>query len=147
MKERLQLEMRDMKAKLEATDSDSRQHLEQQVTRLSSRMADYQSDSSTAAASLTLRIQALEDQNNKVKVLIGSTYLYLKQPKLNECSLELCLVFMHSLFSCSWPRSCHPSRWCLLQPPALILPTHLYTITSHLSSNMPWRSGSLTASR
>lgn len=80
-----------MKAKLEATDSDSRQHLEQQVTRLSSRMADYQSDSSTAAASLTLRIQALEDQNNKVKVLIGSTYLYLKQPKLNECSLELCL--------------------------------------------------------
>lgn len=72
MKERLQLEMRDMKAKLEAVDTDSRQHLEQEVAGLSSRMADYQSDSSTAAASLGLRIQALEDQNNKVKALIGA---------------------------------------------------------------------------
>lgn len=87
MKEKLQLEMRDMKAKLEATDSDGQQHLEQEVAGLSRRMADYQSDSSTAAASLSLRIQALEDQNNKVKVLIGSTYLLLKQPQVNECSL------------------------------------------------------------
>ncbi|CAI5681248.1 SUN domain-containing protein 1 [Oreochromis niloticus] len=72
MKEKLQLEMRDMKAKLEATDSDGQQHLEQEVAGLSRRMADYQSDSSTAAASLSLRIQALEDQNNKLAQELSS---------------------------------------------------------------------------
>lgn len=66
MNERLQLEMRAMKAKLEAVDTDSRQYLEREVAGLSRRMADYQSDSSTSAASLSLRIQALEDQNNKL---------------------------------------------------------------------------------
>ncbi|XP_070783098.1 SUN domain-containing protein 2 [Enoplosus armatus] len=66
MKERLQLDMQQMKAKLEVVDSDSRLRLEQELAGLGRQMVDYQTDSHSAAASLSLRIQALEAQNAKL---------------------------------------------------------------------------------
>ncbi|XP_051240978.1 SUN domain-containing protein 2 isoform X2 [Dicentrarchus labrax] len=63
MKERLQLEVQDMKAKLEVVESDGRMRLEQELAGLGKQMVDYQTDSRSAAASLSLRIQALEAQN------------------------------------------------------------------------------------
>lgn len=70
MKERLQLDLQDMKAKLEVVDSDSRLRVEQELAGLGRRMVDYQTDSRSAAASLILRIQALEAQNAKVTPLV-----------------------------------------------------------------------------
>lgn len=69
MKERIQLDMHNMKAKLEAVDSNSRQRLEQEVDGLGRRMAEYKTESHTAQSSLSLRIQALEAQNAKVTSL------------------------------------------------------------------------------
>uniref|UniRef100_A0A8D0D363 SUN domain-containing protein 1-like n=1 Tax=Sander lucioperca TaxID=283035 RepID=A0A8D0D363_SANLU len=66
MKERLHLDMQDVKAKLEVVDSESRLRLEQEVSGLGRQMVDYQTDSHSAAASLRLRIQALESQNAKL---------------------------------------------------------------------------------
>lgn len=66
MKERLQLDMHDMKTKLETLDSDSRLRLEQELAELGRQMVDYQTDSRSAAASLSLRIQALEAQNTEL---------------------------------------------------------------------------------
>ncbi|XP_068574309.1 uncharacterized protein sun2 [Cebidichthys violaceus] len=68
VKERLRLEVRDMKAQLEAAavDSDDRLRLEQEVSGLAERMVDYRTDSRSAAAGLGLRIQALEAQNAKL---------------------------------------------------------------------------------
>ncbi|XP_044042997.1 SUN domain-containing protein 2-like isoform X2 [Siniperca chuatsi] len=66
MKERLQLDMQDMKAKLEVVNSDSRMHLEQELAGLGMQVVDYQTESHSAAASLSLRIQALEAQNAKL---------------------------------------------------------------------------------
>lgn len=70
MKERLQLDMQDMKAKLEVVNSDSQLRLEQELAGLSRQMGDYQTDSRSDAASLILRIQALEAQNAKVTALV-----------------------------------------------------------------------------
>ncbi|XP_078131015.1 uncharacterized protein LOC144533503 isoform X1 [Sander vitreus] len=66
MKERLHLDMQDVKAKLEVVESESRLRLEQEVSGLGRQMVDYQTDSHSAAASLRLRIQALESQNAKL---------------------------------------------------------------------------------
>lgn len=74
MKERIQLDMHDMKAKLETVDSNSRQRLEQEVAGLSSQMAADQTESHTVQSSLSLRIQALEAQNAKVTDTRVSNY-------------------------------------------------------------------------
>ncbi|XP_034740417.1 uncharacterized protein si:dkey-92f12.2 isoform X3 [Etheostoma cragini] len=66
MKERLHLDMQDVIAKLEVVDSDSRLRLEKEVSGLVRQMVDYQTDSHSAAASLRLKIQALESQNAKL---------------------------------------------------------------------------------
>ncbi|XP_041789257.1 SUN domain-containing protein 1 isoform X3 [Chelmon rostratus] len=66
MKEKLQLDMQDMKAKLEVVDSESRLHLKQELAGLGRQLVDYQTDSHSAAADLSLRIQALEAQNAKL---------------------------------------------------------------------------------
>lgn len=70
MKEKLQLDMQDMKAKLEVVDSESRLHLKQELAGLGRQLVDYQTDSHSVAADLSLRIQALEAQNAKVPVLV-----------------------------------------------------------------------------
>lgn len=70
MKERIQLDMQNMKAKLEAVNSDSRLRLEQEVSGLDRKMMEYQTESHTGQSSLSLRIQALEAQNAKVTSVI-----------------------------------------------------------------------------
>lgn len=72
MKEQLQLDMRDMKADLEAVDSDSRLRLEQEFAVLGRQIEDHQMDSRSAAASLNLRIQTLENQNAKLSQELSS---------------------------------------------------------------------------
>lgn len=84
MKEGLQLEMQDMKARLEVVDSDSRLRLEQELAGFDRQLMDYQTDSHSAAASLSLRIQALEAQNAKVTFLLLRTYFVC----VLICSLE-----------------------------------------------------------
>lgn len=69
MKERLQLDMQDMKAQLQVVDSDSRLRLEKERAGFDKQLVDYQTDSHSAAASLSLRIQALEAQNASVTFL------------------------------------------------------------------------------
>lgn len=72
MKNRIQLDMHDLKAKLEVVESDSRLHLEQKVTGLGRQLVDYQTDSRNSAASLSLRIQALETQNARLSQELSS---------------------------------------------------------------------------
>lgn len=64
--ERLLLDMRDLKAKLEVVDSDSRLRVEQELAGLSRQVVDYQTDSRSAAAGLGLRIHSLEAQHAKL---------------------------------------------------------------------------------
>ncbi|KAE8300510.1 SUN domain-containing protein 1 Protein unc-84-like protein A Sad1/unc-84 protein-like 1 [Larimichthys crocea] len=66
MKERLQLDMQNMKANLELVDSDSRLRLEQELAELGRQLMNYQTESRSAAASLSIRIQDLEAQNAKL---------------------------------------------------------------------------------
>ncbi|XP_075939056.1 uncharacterized protein sun2 isoform X2 [Anarhichas minor] len=73
VKERLRLEVQDVKAQLEAAaaaaaavDSHDRLRLQQEVSGLVERMLSYQTDSRSAAAGLRLRIQTLEAQNAKL---------------------------------------------------------------------------------
>lgn len=66
MKERLQLDMQNMKANLELVDSDSQLRLEQELAELGRQLMNYQTESRSAAASLSIRIQDLEAQNAKV---------------------------------------------------------------------------------
>lgn len=70
MEERVLLDLMDMRAQLKAADSDGRLRLEKEVAGLSRQIADYQSGShaasTSASASLDLRIQAVEAQNAKV---------------------------------------------------------------------------------
>ncbi|MEQ2170223.1 hypothetical protein GOODEAATRI_033257, partial [Goodea atripinnis] len=54
-----------MKAKLEAADSDIRRYLEQEISGLGRQIAGYQTESHSAAASLSLKIETLEKQNAK----------------------------------------------------------------------------------
>ncbi|KAM7419734.1 hypothetical protein PAMA_016697 [Pampus argenteus] len=75
MKEGIELDMQGMKAKLEAVDSDSRLRLEEEVAVLGRQMAAYQTDSNSAAGSLSLRIQALEAQNAKLSQELSSIQL------------------------------------------------------------------------
>ncbi|KAL6111203.1 uncharacterized protein ACO6RY_20143 [Pungitius sinensis] len=63
MQERLQLDVRDTRARLEA----DRQHLEREVSSLAERMADQRTDCrSAAAAAAALRLRAVEAQNAKL---------------------------------------------------------------------------------
>ncbi|CAG5928794.1 unnamed protein product [Menidia menidia] len=75
MKESQQLDMQVMKAKLEAVDSDVRRHVEQEVAGLVRQVADYQTDSRSAAASLSLQINTLETQNAKLSQELSSIQL------------------------------------------------------------------------
>ncbi|XP_018537940.1 uncharacterized protein LOC108887164 isoform X4 [Lates calcarifer] len=75
MKEQINLDIQGMKARLQAVDSDSRLRLEQEVAGLGRQMADYQTDSRSTAASLSLRIQALEAQNAKLSQELSSIQL------------------------------------------------------------------------
>ncbi|XP_040892843.1 uncharacterized protein si:dkey-92f12.2 [Toxotes jaculatrix] len=75
MEEQMRLDMRGMKAKLDDVNSDSRLRLEQEVAGLGKQMADYQTDSRSAASSLSLRIQALEAQNAKLSQELSSIQL------------------------------------------------------------------------
>lgn len=58
-----------MKAQLKVVDTDSRLHLEKELAGFAKQLVDYQTDSHSAAASLSVRIQALEAQNAKVTFL------------------------------------------------------------------------------
>lgn len=62
--------MQHMKARLEVVESNSRLQLERELGGLGKQLSDYQTDSHSAAASLSLRIQDLEAQNAKVIVLV-----------------------------------------------------------------------------
>ncbi|GLD63897.1 SUN domain-containing protein 2 isoform X1 [Lates japonicus] len=75
MKEQINLDIQGMKARLQAVDSDSRLRLEQEVAGLGRQMADYQTDSRSTTASLSLRIQALEAQNAKLSQELSSIQL------------------------------------------------------------------------
>ncbi|XP_041642130.1 uncharacterized protein si:dkey-92f12.2 isoform X2 [Cheilinus undulatus] len=75
LKERLQLDIQDMKANLDSVDLNSRLRLEQEVTGLGKKMVDYQTDTSNTAASLSLKIQALEAQNAKLSQELSSIQL------------------------------------------------------------------------
>lgn len=66
MKESLQLDLQALQAQLQLVDSGGRLRLEQEVSGLARQMVDYQTDRHSAAASLSLRIQALEAQNAKL---------------------------------------------------------------------------------
>ncbi|XP_029014369.1 uncharacterized protein sun2 [Betta splendens] len=66
MKERVQLDLHSMNAKLEAVQSDSRVRLEQEAAGLGRQLAEHQTQSHTAQSSLSLRVQALEAQNAKL---------------------------------------------------------------------------------
>lgn len=75
MKEGLVLDMRGMKDKLEAVDSDARLRLVEEVAGLERQMAAYRTDSHSAADSLSLRIQDLEAQNAKLSQELSSIQL------------------------------------------------------------------------
>ncbi|XP_023190191.1 uncharacterized protein LOC102231624 [Xiphophorus maculatus] len=72
LKEKHQLDVDFLKAKIEAADSDIRRHLEQEVSGLGKQMEDHQTDSRSAAASLSLKIQTLETQNAKLSQELSS---------------------------------------------------------------------------
>ena len=116
MKEGLQLEMQDMKARLEVVDSDSRLRLEQELAGFDRQLMDYQTDSHSAAASLSLRIQALEAQNAKVTFLLLRTYFVC----VLICSLEferwLFLVAVPGVVFLPAEASSNPLSWYKQHP-------------------------------
>ncbi|XP_019958172.2 uncharacterized protein sun2 [Paralichthys olivaceus] len=75
MKERVNLDMQGIKASLGAVDSDTRLRLKQEVAGLDRKMVGYQTDSQTAAAGLSLRIQAVEAENAKLSQELSSIQL------------------------------------------------------------------------
>ncbi|XP_069023965.1 SUN domain-containing protein 2 isoform X2 [Embiotoca jacksoni] len=75
IKERLQLDLQDMKSQVEAVDSDGRLRLEQEVAGLGRQMSAYQTDIHSAAAGLNLRIQTLEAQNAELSQELSSIQL------------------------------------------------------------------------
>ncbi|XP_054896842.1 SUN domain-containing protein 1-like [Poeciliopsis prolifica] len=72
LNEKHQLDVDFLKAKIEATDSDMRRHLELEVSGLEKQMEYHQTDSRSAAASLSLKIQTLETQNAKLSQELSS---------------------------------------------------------------------------
>ncbi|XP_013870983.1 SUN domain-containing protein 2 isoform X3 [Austrofundulus limnaeus] len=72
MRARQELDVKVMRAKLEAVDSDIRRHVEQEVSGLDKQIAEYQTDSRSAATSLSLKIQTLEAQNAKLSQELSS---------------------------------------------------------------------------
>uniref|UniRef100_A0A1A8KI38 Sad1 and UNC84 domain containing 5 n=1 Tax=Nothobranchius kuhntae TaxID=321403 RepID=A0A1A8KI38_NOTKU len=75
MKGRQELDLQVTRAKLEAVESDFQRHLKQEVSGLGRQIADYQTDSRSTAASLTLKIQTLEAQNTKLSQEVASIQL------------------------------------------------------------------------
>ncbi|KAG7485701.1 hypothetical protein JOB18_016019 [Solea senegalensis] len=75
MKEQIKLDMQGVNAKLEVLDSDGRLHLEQEAAALARQLVEYQTDSRSAASSLSFRIQALEAQNAKLHQELSSIRL------------------------------------------------------------------------
>lgn len=75
MQERLQLDLKKMRENVEALDSQNRLRLEEQVSGLGRQMEDYQSDSRSAASSLSHRIQAMEAQNARLSQELSSIQL------------------------------------------------------------------------
>ncbi|XP_076027864.1 uncharacterized protein sun2 isoform X2 [Genypterus blacodes] len=66
MKERVQLDMQDLRTRLEAAGSDGRLRLEEEMARLSRQMADYQRGDQAAGTNLHLKVEAVEAQNAKL---------------------------------------------------------------------------------
>ncbi|XP_035035450.1 uncharacterized protein sun2 [Hippoglossus stenolepis] len=75
MKERMNLDMQGIKASLDTVDSDTRLRLKQEVAGLGRKMVEYQTDSRSAAAGLSLRIQAVEAENSKLSQELSSIQL------------------------------------------------------------------------
>ncbi|KAM4594875.1 uncharacterized protein V3H82_002476 [Fundulus diaphanus] len=86
MKERHQLDVEFMKSKLEAADSDIRHYLEQEISGLGRQIADHQTDSRSADASLSLKIQTLEAQNAKLAQELSSIQVMPAQAPCPETS-------------------------------------------------------------
>lgn len=74
MQERLQLDVSDTRARLEA----DRLHLQQEVSVLAEQMADQRTDSRSAAAGLAVRLQAVEAQNAKVTPAPAASFLWAR---------------------------------------------------------------------
>ena len=70
MKEQMNLDVQEIKASLDAVDSDTRLRVKQEVASLDRKLVEYQTDSRSAAAGLSLRIKAVEAENSKVTVLL-----------------------------------------------------------------------------
>lgn len=75
LKDRLQVDMQDMKVKLNTVDQNIQLRLEQVVAALDKKMLDSETDTNNAAASLSLRIQALEAQNAKLSQELSTIQL------------------------------------------------------------------------
>lgn len=70
LKEIVQLDLENMKARLEGVDSSNRLFLERELGALAKQLSDFKTDFKSATASLKLRIQDLEAQNTKVTAVI-----------------------------------------------------------------------------
>lgn len=70
LKEIVQLDLENMKARLEGVDSSNRLFLERELAVLAKQLSDFKTDFKSATASLKLRIQDLEAQNTKVTAVI-----------------------------------------------------------------------------
>lgn len=114
MKERLQLDLQDLKAKLQVVDSDSRLRLEQEVSGLGRQMVDHQTDSHSAAESLSLRIQALEAQNAKVTAL----NIIVKKISIFQAELFSFRLCCYNVTACFLQLSQEWSSIQLMPPPA-----------------------------
>lgn len=66
----MQLDLENMKARLEGVDSSNRLFLERELAVLAKQLSDFKTDFKSATASLKLRIQDLEAQNTKVTAVI-----------------------------------------------------------------------------
>lgn len=70
LKEIVQLDLENMKARLEGVDASNRLFLERELAVLAKQLSDFKTDFKSATASLKIRIQDLEAQNTKVTAVI-----------------------------------------------------------------------------
>lgn len=73
LKEIVQLDLENMKARLEGVDSSNRLFLERELAVLAKQLSDFKTDFKSATASLKIRIQDLEAQNTKVTAVIETS--------------------------------------------------------------------------
>lgn len=93
LKEIVQLDLENMKARLEGVDSSNRLFLERELAVLAKQLSDFKTDFKSATASLKFRIQDLEAQNTKVTAVIH-TNTHVKSWAfllILFCLLKLCL--------------------------------------------------------